>query len=270
MTPGASSPAPEGRVPKPVASPGKPIYKGAMENAWIRDETREKLERRDYSGGSLPERLRHEGVEAGVLISDAVRASLDEVWIPGVEIFSRRIYQQRHRGFFGEFAREGEGCCGRIGFWPRQWATARMYAGTAKGFHIHPPFIPEGVAPADWLRRLFIEEAGNYSLRRYDDEQWDMMFIVQGRCEMVLCDERAGLERRIMRLWIDGDDLPGPNNAAVIIPPGVAHALRAEGSRDVIMVYGTSTRFNPAWEGRIASGVERAALPPEWERYLAG
>ena len=59
------------------------------------------------------------------------------------------------------------------------------------------------------------------------------------------------------------------NNAGLVIPAGVAHALRAEGSRDTIMVYGTSTEFEPTFEGRIADGVERAPLPPEWQRYSA-
>ena len=36
------------------------------------------------------------------------------------------------------------------------------------------------------------------------------------------------------------------------------------------MVYGTSTVFNPAWEGRIASDVEKAPLHADWDRYLAG
>jgi dTDP-4-dehydrorhamnose 3,5-epimerase-like enzyme len=86
---------------------------------------------------------------------------------------------------------------------------------------------------------------------------------------MILIDERVGLPRRVMRFFIEGDDQRGPNNAAVIIPPGVAHALRVEGSRDVITVYGTSTKFNPEAEGRIAAGVESAPLPEEWRAYLA-
>ncbi len=84
---------------------------------------------------------------------------------------------------------------------------------------------------------------------------------------MLLVDERAGLERRVMRMIIEGDDMRGRNNVGIVIPPGVAHALRAEGARDVIMVYGTSTSFDPAFEGRIASGVESAPLPEEWKSY---
>ena len=56
----------------------------------------------------------------------------------------------------------------------------------------------------------------------------------------------------------------------MVIPAGVAHALRVEGAQDAIMVYGTSTQFEPAFEGRIADGLERAPLPPEWEQYIAG
>jgi hypothetical protein len=34
------------------------------------------------------------------------------------------------------------------------------------------------------------------------------------------------------------------------------------------MVYGTSTTFVPASEGRIASSVESAPLPGPWQDYL--
>jgi dTDP-4-dehydrorhamnose 3,5-epimerase-like enzyme len=54
-----------------------------------------------------------------------------------------------------------------------------------------------------------------------------------------------------------------------VIPPGVAHAIRAEGSEDVIMVYGTSTTFQPDFEGRIASEVEAADLPESWRKFLS-
>ena len=144
-----------------------------------------------------------------------------------------------------------------------------MFATTAKGFHIHPPSIPEGTSPEAWFQRLYIDEPKNYALRPYDLEQWDAMFFVAGNVEMLLVDERAGMPRRVMRFIIEGDDQRGPNNAGVVIPAGVAHALRSEGSVDTIMVYGTSTKFNPAFEGRIADGVERAPLPPEWEAYIA-
>jgi len=55
-----------------------------------------------------------------------------------------------------------------------------------------------------------------------------------------------------------------------VIPAGVAHALRVEGSRDAIMVYGTTTSFEPAFEGRIADGIERAPLPAEWQAFIDG
>ena len=235
-----------------------PLWQG------LRDSARAKLTQRDYQQKTLAERLASSGVEAGELVA-ADRSQLG--WIPGVEIFARRVYPQRHRGFFGEFARRGEGELGRIGLWPKQWATATMYANTAKGFHIHPPSIPEETDPAAWFTRLFIDEPTNYELRPYDREQWDAMFFVQGTIEMLLVDERAGMERRVMRLLADGDYQRGPNNVGIVIPAGVAHALRAEGARDVIMVYGTSTSFEPAFEGRIASDIESAPLPADWAEY---
>jgi dTDP-4-dehydrorhamnose 3,5-epimerase-like enzyme len=239
-----------------------------MSDLWhaLQPGTRTQLAQRDYSQKTFAERLKTSGVEAGELIQQ--RPTLADDWIPGVELFARRIYPQRHRGFFGEFARMDEGVLGQIALWPAQWATATMFAGTAKGFHIHPPHIPSDTTAEQWFRRLFVDEPQNYALRPYAREQWDAMFFVQGNVEMLLVDERAGLPRRIMRFLIEGDDQRGPNNASVIIPAGVAHALRAEGSRDVIMVYGTSTKFQPDFEGRIAAGVESAPLPAEWQDYL--
>jgi dTDP-4-dehydrorhamnose 3,5-epimerase-like enzyme len=224
------------------------------------------LTQRDYSVRSLAERLATVGVEAGEVAGR--NAELKDAWIPGVEIFQRRIYPQRHRGYFGEFVRRDEGPLAAIKLWPRQWATARMFTGTAKGFHIHPPHIPEGTAPEAWFRGLFMESPAQGE-RPYDREQWDVMFFVQGNIEMLLVDERAGLPRRVMRFIIEGDDCRGPNNVGVVIPAGVAHALRAEGSTDAIMVYGTSTAFDPTFEGRIADSVERAPLPDDWQRYLS-
>ncbi len=234
-------------------------------------EARAALTQRDYNANSLAERLATSGVEAGELATaDRGQAELAAAWIPGVEVFTRKIYPQRHRGFFGEFARQDAGVLAAIGLWPTQWATARMFAGTAKGFHIHPPSIPEGEDAAKWFTRLFIDEPGNFALRPYAREQWDAMFFVQGIVEMLLVDERAGMPRRVMRFIIEGDDVRGPNNAGVVIPAGVAHALRCASSTDAIMVYGTSTTFNPAFEGRLADSVEKAPLPEDWQRYVQG
>jgi dTDP-4-dehydrorhamnose 3,5-epimerase-like enzyme len=232
-------------------------------------EAQKALIMRDYTPQSFADRLAGAGIEAGNLASaDRATAENREVWIPGVEIFPRQIHHQRHRGVFGEFVRRDEGVLKRIGFWPGQWANARMFAQTAKGFHVHPPSIPEGTKPEDWMRRLFVEEPENYALRRYADEQWDVMFFVQGVAEMILRDGRAGMPARTMRFFVDGDNHPGANNVGIVVPPGVAHAIRVEGSEDVIMVYGTSTSFHPEFEGRIASEIETAALPESWERFL--
>jgi dTDP-4-dehydrorhamnose 3,5-epimerase-like enzyme len=241
-------------------------------NLWrgLSHAPRAALATRDYSTREFAQQVAEVGVDAVKLLqADRAAAEVQAAWIPGVEMFARAIYPQRHRGSFAEFARRDEGLVAKIGFWPRQWAAARMFAQTAKGFHVHPPSVPADVPPAEWFYRLFIGEAENYTLRRYDEEQWDMMFFVQGVAEMILRDVRDGMPARTMRFIVDGDNHRSANNVAVVIPPGVAHAIRVEGSEDAIMVYGTSTSFQPEFEGRIASDVETAPLPESWQRFLS-
>jgi dTDP-4-dehydrorhamnose 3,5-epimerase-like enzyme len=241
------------------------------ENLWqgIDAIARGTVSTRDYRSASLADELSQRGVDASRLAAmDRSQPDIKEAWIPGVEIFTRKIHPQRHRGFFGEFVRRDEGILARISLWPRQWSAARMFAGTAKGFHVHPPSIPENIDPVDWLRRLYVDEPDNYSARSYDEEQWDVMFFIQGRLEVILFDIRAGLPRRVMRFFVDGDNHRSDNNVGIVIPPGVAHAIRVEGTEDVIMVYGTSTIFRPEFEGRIASDVETATLPESWRKFL--
>jgi dTDP-4-dehydrorhamnose 3,5-epimerase-like enzyme len=246
-----------------MSNPDPDLWRG------LSAEARADLAGRDYSALSFARQLTETAVEGSKLATaDRANAEVRDAWIPGVEVFARSIYPQRHRGSFGEFARRDEGVLAKIGLWPAQWAAARMFALTAKGFHIHPPSVPKDVQPADWFRRIFLDEAENYSLRRYTEEQWDVMFIVQGVAEMILRDARDGMPPRTMRFVIEGDNHRSPNNIAVVIPPGVAHALRVEGSEDVIMVYGTSTSFRPDFEGRVASDVETANLPDSWQRFL--
>ena len=232
--------------------------------------TRKSLKTRDYIATSFAQELSQRGVDGGDLAAaDRKKEQIKETWIPGVEVFDRKVHPQRHRGFFGEFVRRDEGILAELGLWPRQWSAARMFSGTAKGFHVHPPSIPDDTDAVDWLRRLYIDEPDNYSMRSYDKEQWDVMFFIQGRIEMILYDIRAGLPRRVMRFFVDGDNHRSDDNVAVIIPPGVAHAIRVEGTEDVIMVYGTSTVFRPEFEGRIASDVEAAMLPESWQKFLS-
>jgi len=232
----------------------------------LRAEAREALAERDYSALPPAERLERGGFAAGDLL--AARAGLP--WIPGVELIARTVHPQRFRGHFGELGRAGEGVLGEIGFWPPQWAAATMHAGTAKGFHIHPPHIPHGETPEAWLARLFgpgTDLSQTTSLRPYAKEQWDVMFFISGRAEMWLIDERAGLDRRRMRFFVDGDNHRGPHNVAVVIPPGVAHAIRSEGSEDLVMVYGTSTTFDPTNEGRISHNCETSTTPAGWDPF---
>jgi dTDP-4-dehydrorhamnose 3,5-epimerase-like enzyme len=242
------------------------------ENLWqgIDRGVRDSLNSRDYRTASFTQELSQRGVDAGELAAaNRSRREIKNAWIPGVEIFARKVYPQRHRGLFGEFVRRDEGILAGIGLWPKQWSAARMFSGTAKGFHVHPPSIPENSDPVDWLRRLYIDEPDNYSARSYDNEQWDVMFFIQGRLEIILFDIRAGLPRRVMRFFVDGDNHRSDNNVGIVIPPGVSHAIRVEGTEDVIMVYGTSTVFDPEFEGRIASDVETAALPESWQKILS-
>ena len=236
----------------------------------LRPDARATLQTRDYAKADLAARLAGNGVEASEIATAQAgpHPDLVEAWIPGVEIFHRQIHQQRHRGWFGEFSRQKEGRLHDIGLWPQQWATATMFAGTAKGFHIHPPFIPDGNDPAEWFQQLYGNEVGNYDSRPYEREQWDAMFFVQGTIEFLLVDERAGMPRKVMRFIIEGDNRPGPNNVGLVIPAGVAHALRCASSQDVIMVYGTSTSFVPEFEGRIASDIEQCPLPDDWQAYI--
>lgn len=238
------------------------------ENEWrgLRAAAVEGLETRDYSQSGLAERFGKCGVNASEAM--AGRDGLKQAWIPGVEIFSRRVFQQKGRGYFSELTRLDEGVLDTVGLAPRQWASALMHRDSAKGFHIHPPHVPAGESPEEWFKKLYVTEPEDYAARPYDREQWDVMFFLTGICEMLLVDERAGMPRRVMRFTIPGDSRPGPDNAGVVIPAGVGHALRNIGNEDLIMVYGTSTTFNPAWEGRIESGVEKAPLPADWERYL--
>jgi dTDP-4-dehydrorhamnose 3,5-epimerase-like enzyme len=243
---------------------GKKLWQGLSADA------QKALRPRDYAERSLAERISKVGIDAAELaVADRSKPEIKEAWIPGVEIFSRNIHPQRHRGIFGEFVRRDEGTLARIKFWPVQWSAARMFAQSAKGFHVHPPAIPTTKTPAAWMKRLFVEEPEKYSLRPYDREQWDVMFFVQGIAEMILRDVRAGLPSRTMRFFIDGDNHRSRNNVGIVVPPGVAHAIRAEGSEDVIMVYGTSVSFHPDFEGRIASEIETAALPDSWRKFLA-
>lgn len=234
----------------------------------LKPEIRTQLHCRDYAVPSVEERIASIGMDAGTVLATERALREQGVWIPGVELIHRTIYPQRHRGVFGELGRKGEGTLGKIGLWPRQWAAAHMYAGSAKGFHVHPPHVPEGRSAEEWFHYLYVQDEENFALRPYDKEQWDVMCFLKGHAEIILADERIGLPRRIMRFFIDGDNHRGANNVAVVIPAGVAHAIRSESSEDLIMVYGTTTTFHAPSEGRIAAEVETSKLPVEWAAYL--
>ena len=70
---------------------------------------------RDYRTASFAQELAQRGVDAGELVAaDKGQREIKEAWIPGVEIFARKIHPQRHRGCFGEFVRRDEGILARI------------------------------------------------------------------------------------------------------------------------------------------------------------
>ena len=190
--------------------------------------------------------------------------------IPGVVVFSRKVHAQRNRGFFSELLRSDEEPLVGLGLRLAQWSSACMFGVTAKGFHVYPPYIPEGIDPDAWFSQLYVDEKDDMSLRPYDREQWDVMFFVLGLAELIHVDERAGMPRKVMHFHIDGDDHGGGKGFGVVIPAGVSHAMRSASSQDVVMVYGTSMVFDPDSEGRIASSVEQALLPSEWSDYLTG
>jgi hypothetical protein len=69
-------------------------------------QARAALATRDYAVGDLAVKLCDGRAEAREVISGVIPS---ELAIPGVEVFHRRVFQQRHRGYFAEFAREGDG-----------------------------------------------------------------------------------------------------------------------------------------------------------------
>src|SRR5437870_7376554 len=72
----------------------------------LNERTRKALSPRDYKSGSVAQRIAASGVDAAELTAGRGKAELKKVWIPGVEIFSREIHPQRHRGSFGELRSE--------------------------------------------------------------------------------------------------------------------------------------------------------------------
>jgi len=93
------------------------------ENLWqgIEPSARTALTARDYKAGSLAQRIAYSGIDASELaVADRSRPEVKRAWVPGVEIFPRKIHSQRHRGVFGEFCRRNEGILAKIGFWPKQ------------------------------------------------------------------------------------------------------------------------------------------------------
>src|SRR5260370_26786287 len=88
----------------------------------LNERTRKALSPRDYKSGSVAQRIAASGVDAAELTAGRDKAELKKVWIPGVEIFSREIHPQRHRGSFGELARDAQGRLGKYKLCPSEWS----------------------------------------------------------------------------------------------------------------------------------------------------
>src|SRR4029453_11077037 len=92
-------------------------------NLWagLRDEARNALTERDYKAGALGQRIAYSGIDASELAAaDRSRPEVKRAWIPGVEIFPRKIHSQRHRGVFGGFVRRAGGVLAKIGLCPQK------------------------------------------------------------------------------------------------------------------------------------------------------
>src|SRR5436309_14412042 len=84
----------------------------------LNERARKFLAARDYKADSPGQQISGSGLDAGDVLAPRNKAELKKVWIPDVEIFPRTIHAQRHRGSFGELARESEGVLGKIGLRP--------------------------------------------------------------------------------------------------------------------------------------------------------
>jgi len=99
---------------------------------WQGINAQDELSTRNYRIESFGRELSERGVEASQLVTaERKNREIEKGWIPGVEIFPRKIHPQHHRGSFGEFVRRDEGILAQIGLWPKQWSAARMFAQTA-------------------------------------------------------------------------------------------------------------------------------------------
>src|SRR5262249_22050134 len=64
----------------------------------------------DYHTASFVQELFGRGLDASQLLAaDRSKPEIRDAWIPGIEIFARKIHSQRHRGSFGELVRREEG-----------------------------------------------------------------------------------------------------------------------------------------------------------------
>jgi hypothetical protein len=112
------------------------------ENLWkgIDRGARGSLNTRDYRTASFTQELSQRGLDAGELAAaNRSQREIKDAWIPGVEIFARKVYPQRHRGLFGEFVRRDEGILARIGLWPNNGQLRECFQELPRAFTCIPP-----------------------------------------------------------------------------------------------------------------------------------
>jgi dTDP-4-dehydrorhamnose 3,5-epimerase len=140
-------------------------------------------------------------------------ASDTSAFIEGVS-FKELVTHVDERGFFREILRVTDSCFSE-GF--GQWSHSRMYAGTAKAWHVH-------------------------------QKQVDWWYVGGGVLKVVLHDlrESSPTFRQTMEFRL-GDNQP---SRVVRIPPGVAHGCKCiSGPADLFYI--TSRVYDPSDEGRI-------------------
>ena len=133
------------------------------------------------------------------------------------------------RGYFLEVMRAGQGLAAELPRDSSQVSAALSYPGTIKAFHYHR-------------------------------HQTDLWVPVQGMFQVALVDLRSeSLTFGFKNTMYVGTLRPWQ----ILIPPGIGHGYKVIGSSDAMLVYGTSSFYNPKDEGRI--GYDDPKIRYDWE-----
>ena len=133
------------------------------------------------------------------------------------------------RGYFLEVARITEGLPADFPAESTQVSAALSYPGTIKAFHYHL-------------------------------HQTDFWVPAQGMFQVALVDLRAGSETFGVRNTLYVGAL---RPWQILIPPGVGHGYKVNGSSPGMLIYVTDRFYNPADEGRILH--DDSGIAYDWE-----